>query len=505
MERRIGVCYNENTPEKKDVGELIIDGNHIEFYSRIAGEIFPTAFIGSDGERHYKVFTKGSTDAGVNKTLSLSANYRVFYVLMQNYEFPKGIEIEGITEVSFVIPELINWLGVRTVNYAFTSEEEIGAGEEKLDSIVLKNTNPHIEIYYESRTLMTNMSHNNENTSITIEKEPRIKIKYASGVDIHTVLDEIHCLMQFFGLLIGCVTDALDVRLSLEGQESKSWIYFNFDYSYNTKSKDVLDSPRTYYYVVKSNLMEYYDNWREFYYDENFGLIRRMYFAANDRKNIFAEDIFVQYIKVLEGYHLRINGDEQLAGDIESAFKEVETQIKSLIFNDEGKVLFTKVLEKVVPGWNFNSKHAAQISQWIATGFLGKISLADRIKDLDNNHFGVIQKNSADIVKRSLNETEVKEMKQGDFEKRYYKQLSTTRNYYSHFKLDNSDVLGLSQINESINVLKALIVMILYSKMNMNKDLIRKIISFDSELHFQTMCLREENEGPFKHPFQIDE
>lgn len=499
MERRIGVCYNENNPENKDVGELIIDGNHIEFYSRIAGEIFTTAFIGSDGERHYKIFTKGNTDTGVNKTLSLSANHRVFYVLMQNYEFPKGMEIEGITEVSFVIPELINWLGVRTVNYALTSEE-IGAREEKLDSVVLKNSKPYIEICYESRSLITNMNHDNDNTAITIEKEPRIRIKYDSAVNVHEVLDEIRCIMQFFGLLIGYVTDALDVRLTIEGQKLKSWLYFNFDYSYNTKSKNVRDSLRTYHYVVKPNLIGYYDKWREFFYDENFGLIRRMYFAANSRKNIFAEDIFVQYIKVLEGYHLRINGDEKLADDIQQAFKETENEIKSLIFDDKGKALFTKSLEKAVPGWNFNSRHATQISQWIAAGFLGKISLADRIKDLDKEYFSIIQKNSSDIASRSLVEAEVKKMTQKDLENLYYKQLSSTRNYYSHFKADNSGVLGLSQINESINVLKSLIVMILFSKMNMDKDLIRKIISFDSELHFQTMCLREENEVPFTPP-----
>ena len=35
--------------------------------------------------------------------------------------------------------------------------------------------------------------------------------------------------------------------------------------------------------------------------------------------------------------------------------------------------------------------------------------------------------------------------------------------------------------------------------MEMDKDLIRRIIEFDSELHFQTMFLRKPEERPFLH------
>ena len=48
MERHIGTWFNENKPEKHEVAELLIDGNHLEFYSRFHGEVFPVTFIGSD-------------------------------------------------------------------------------------------------------------------------------------------------------------------------------------------------------------------------------------------------------------------------------------------------------------------------------------------------------------------------------------------------------------------------------------------------------------------------
>lgn len=34
MERHIGTWHKENKPDEKQVAELIIDGNSIEFYSR---------------------------------------------------------------------------------------------------------------------------------------------------------------------------------------------------------------------------------------------------------------------------------------------------------------------------------------------------------------------------------------------------------------------------------------------------------------------------------------
>ena len=64
-----------------------------------------------------------------------------------------------------------------------------------------------------------------------------------------------------------------------------------------------------------------------------------------------------------------------------------------------------------------------------------------------------------------------------------------TRNYYSHYKDDKKNVLEFCQMNETINVLKALLLMILYSHMGIEKEVIKKIMAGDSELHFQTSCL----------------
>ena len=59
MERHIGTWHKENDSNKSEVGELLIDGNHLEFYSRFHGLVFPETFIGEDGQFRYKVFVNG--------------------------------------------------------------------------------------------------------------------------------------------------------------------------------------------------------------------------------------------------------------------------------------------------------------------------------------------------------------------------------------------------------------------------------------------------------------
>lgn len=399
MERHIGTWYKENDSQKHEVAELIIEGNHIEFYSRFHGEVFPCTFIGNDGQYRYKVFVKGASKPGNNRMLEYTSSHRVFYVLMQNFEFSQGTDISGIKEFSFSIPELINWLGVKTVSYGCTDMREMAAYEEHLIPIIINAENPHIELYFESKTFNSSIMQD-DRTSITIKKEPRIKVTYTQPQEIQSVLNDIECLMQFFGLLIGTVSIAEDVRLSVDGQDLKSWLFFNFDFSYNTTVRDVLDRPRTYLYVIEDDLSTYYSNWRQFYFDDTYALLRKIFFSANNRKDIFAEDIFVQYMRILDGYHTRISGDVETKKKLKGALKTSTKEIKRLIFNDEGRPLFEEAMRKAVPDWKYNSSHMEEIAGWIAAGYLAKTPLSYRLQELDGMHLSIMQKNSVDIEKK---------------------------------------------------------------------------------------------------------
>jgi len=444
------------------------------------------AFVGSDNDHRYKVFTNGLAEFGKYKTLNNVASYKTIYVLKQNCDFKKGFEIEGIKSASFIIPELIDWLAVRTVEWGANKQNEIVAIETKFPNIILKESNPKIEIYFEARSSLYD-SDIDDRIALQIRNQPRVRIIYDEPSEVEKLHVDIRGIMQFFGLLIGHITDVLDIRLDIQDQDLKSWLYINEDFSYNLRTITAMDKPRTKLKSVGENIKKYFENWYNFYYDDKFELIRRMYFESNKRKDIYAQDVLVQYVRILEGYHLRITDDEKIASTLEK-------DIKDMIFTDEGKKLFIPIFEKA--GWSFKSKHAKSVASWISSGFLMKTTLSKRLNLLDDEYFNIIMKNANEIAKLEQIPIPIEPKVPKDFD--YYQRIADTRNYYSHYKADAKNVLNFTQICNTINVLKALLIMILYTHMGMTKDDARKIIIWDDELHFQTMCLREEGELPDK-------
>lgn len=210
MKRYIGT-WSKEQEKVPEVAELIIDGNQIEFYRRDSGEIFPCAFVGSDGQHQYKVFTKGCCSAGHNRTLEHTTSYRTFFVLQQNCPFKKGLEISGIKECSFIIPELLEWLEINTIDVTF--DDEVQVREYRLSPIVLHDSNPYVEIRFESESF-NSISEVDTRTTYIVKNQPRIHILFEEIVDVYTVLDQLEYLMQFWGLMIGSVSNVEDIRLS---------------------------------------------------------------------------------------------------------------------------------------------------------------------------------------------------------------------------------------------------------------------------------------------------
>ena len=505
MERRIGIWEKEGDTDKFEAGELIIDDNLIEFYTRFPVGIFPSTYIGGDGERSYKVFVNGSASSSSRRTLEYAASHRVYYVLMQNFGFSKGTDISGITEVSFEMPELLKWIGKRTVDYAYTENGNVGAVEVEMTPIVIKTSSPYIKLYFESKTFNSTIM-SQDDAAITIKNNPRISIRYDEPQNITQVEADIDCISEFFGLLIGHISGVEDVRLSIEGQTTKSWLYINKDFSYNLRTVDsVFERPRTYYYVVKDLLESYYEAWNDFYNDETYSLLRRIFFAANRKKDIFAEDIFLEYMRFLDGYHTRICGDEEKKKKLNADLKNCTKEIKKILFNEEGKALFEGSMKVADPDWKCNSKHIEEIAGWIAAGYLGKTQLSYRLQELDKQFLNIISANAVDVEKNTRNHKKYEGKLDADLVQKYFKDLGDTRNFYSHYKLDESGVLEIQQIISSISILKATIISILLTHMGMELEFVRRIMSFDTELSFQTMFLRKEDERPFEHPSEKSE
>ena len=504
MKRLFGTWSLEDSETEKTnptLGELVIDGNEIEFYRQGGAEMFKSAFICRGGDLcWYKVIAQACRDCGTRKTLEYSSNYRVFYVLQWNSLSTSFHNIDiiaaNIASCSFAVPELIDWLGVRLVELSHVNETNLLVKGKIFHPVTLKDVDPRIEIVFDSRTY-TMWQKNNDMTTAVVNVQPRIQITYTVPVTIEEINRDIELTMQFWGLMIGRVSIVQDIRLTVNDKNNKSFdclLYLNHDYSYNLRSASLDNRPRTSLKKIGEDIQDYFSTWYSSCKDEQYDFFRRIYFSTNDHTSKFAEDVFLQYIKILEGYSLRETNDEATAILLKSAIKNCEKEIKQLIFTDDGKPLFLAALQKAIPNWKFNSRHADRIANWIATGYVGRRGLAERLLELDSKYLNLLAKNAASIMKLSKNKDAISASNEEKLKDDFLKKIVSTRNYLSHYKADCSDILDDHQWDATIKYLKALVIAILYSKMGMQIDVIRKILAWDFELISQTIYLQKEGE-----------
>ena len=515
MERHIGVWHIEGKNDKAEVGELIIEGNQIEFYSRFSGLLGSKTFVGNDSK--YKVFVKGYDRFYKNNVVDNVASHRVDYVL--NGE----VDLSKLSDFSFIIPELIDWFGIETVSYNI-KDKKMTAVENRIPPVLLSKNNPKIEICFKSKTLEKNCFKEDNETAIekTICQKPVICVSYNKPVELHVIISEIECLMQFFGLLIGRVSKAEDIILN-----KKCGLYINRDFSYNLLNRDSFNTPRTYYNTLYENIQSCYSEWRNFFNNDDFSLLRRVYFSVNNKKEKYAEEVFVEYMRFLDGYHTRISGDAEIKDKIKKAVKCSGKIIKDRIFDNECRLIFEEEIKKVIPTWKNNSKNITNIAETIARNYVERKELSQKVEELDKEHFNIISQNALYIEKRSSinndynkkikahikrkfnnirdeEEEKFNELTQKEEDNYlieiYYKELGDTRNYYSHYKKDKTGVLEDIQLSESINVLKATIISILLYHIGIGKEIRRKMLAFDSELFSKTEFLRKKDEKPFISP-----
>lgn len=478
------------TSEHEHIGEIIIDENSIEFYVRDTNNPFVHAYIGGDGHYAYTVYVNGSEYRGHNKTLDFSSCYRPLCVLKSARYYEAPIDKENVTECSFTIPEFVSWINMKTVSYKQVSmTEAIGIEEELEDIVLLENDDVNVRFSFSSKTCKNAMNSWSA-TCVTVEKVPEIHIKYHNPVSLERVRSDIQMNMEFWGLIIGHVSTVEDILLHFcddnEGDKHDcKQMYINADYSYNLRSLDLFHRVNTDYNLLKDSIQSLFNGWSVFFQNEKYAYLRDNYFMVNRKNQPFLEDIFVTYVRFLEGYHLRFTGDDNIRESIKEQVKNIEKDIKDAIREDEIKKKIEAAISQIKPNWKLNKSHAGEIADWIANGYIGKVSLETRLQSLDEKHLRIIAKNVHVIEEKNGAPCSAMD---------YYKKIVSTRNYYSHFKEDDTGLLGIRQMSDTVNVLKGLILMIFYENMGMDIEAARKFLIRDSELGFETQCLLTEEE-----------
>nr|WP_276562007.1 HEPN domain-containing protein [Brevibacillus halotolerans] len=362
-------------------------------------------------------------------------------------------KIHGVTSFSFEIPELVDWLKLQSVELFYDNNEGMIIKEKKLIPILLKATNPKIYIKYETNFPFLN---DNDKIEMTLRNAPRVFVEYEGIVDDSVVVDDIGKIMRFFALLMGRISYANDIRVKLKDKMFPLRLYLNKDFSHNINSNAYGLRFRTDVEKVFGNLQSYFEKWYSFS-ESQFTYLLDVFFRFNGKTTIRIEDLFLNYCKFLEGYDLRISEDEKKANNLRDKLNEVL----------KDQTIKTKLSPIIIEAGSSKYK-PKEIAKWISNGFLGRVSLQERIKRLDEKYLKILSANSFDIIKKDdVNE--------------FFKKLSMTRNYYSHFKTDSTDIFSLEEIYRTIELLDALVVAILLSEMGLSVEEIKQIMIRDGK------------------------
>lgn len=475
--KELYVCIGHlQNSSSSGVGKLVISDDGIEFFTNDIYAYNQAVFCGEDttNKISLKVYTNG-VESIVTKTPDVEYAVRHRVICVDKWSTQDDIDPNDnlISGFDFCIPELVNWFD----DVSFVESNITTASSNTYPPITLHKESPYIQIRF-----LTENNWIDYRTDRTIRKKIVIHIEFKEPVAISQVNYELNCLMGFWGLLLGKVTDAKDIMLYMKNSKSESpplWTkkyYLNSDLSYNTHQPlRAYDRPHTTSKLLSERIESYYSNWRIFFFDSKYSLIIRLYFIANSKKPFFLEDIFTYYVRILEGYSLRVSEDEAIAESIKNAIKENSNEIKHVLLLPDVSDAIKKILDNAVPNKKLDIK---KIAEWISVGFVGRKSLSSRLSELDEQYFRIISNNASDVGNREEN-----------FE--YFKKIAASRNFYSHLKNDRTDTLNSQQLHKTVFILKSLIITIFFDRMGISREIIYEIMTNDQELSPRTIRMQK--------------
>ena len=299
------ICAWNRLPTANEyVGELIISGNSIDFLCRDIGHNMPAIYIGNDSYHSYAVISQGLKHRPVttNRSLAHASAYSVKYVLKSAGSIsPDDVNENSLSSISFTFPELTDWFTDKyAVKLCKTKDGRAAACEADTPTLLLHEKAPVIELSFASETLCESIAKDCR-TEAAVKRSPRIFIYYEHQTSIYSALNDVRALMQFWGLIIGHVSSVSSIEVSLSSGDYT--LYINDDMSYNDYEFWIPRATVTTYEADGLHMLDMFSKWYSFFCNDKFALIRELFFYINSHREYFAEDLFLSYARILEGYH----------------------------------------------------------------------------------------------------------------------------------------------------------------------------------------------------------
>lgn len=151
-----------------------------------------------------------------------------------------------------------------------------------------------IYVKYEIKDFLRGIDNRNE---MSLKKIPRVFVEFATPTNDVAVTSTIEIVMRFFSLLIGRISTADDIRLTLNGKDVRIWLYLNYDFSVKTNRNAYWMHYRTKSEDTFEFLPCWFERWYTFSTDESFKFLQDAYFHTCSKRVLTIEDIFLTYCR----------------------------------------------------------------------------------------------------------------------------------------------------------------------------------------------------------------
>jgi hypothetical protein len=453
----------EYSGNNKAIGNLVIENNEAYFYvnGQHNGKICVYSTIHDD--QNIKVVTAGriSETDGVTRL-----NVKRVFKSNQNIDLLDDCSVTNIKEVEFEIRGLYAWMEVDTLSGKWSYDRKHFNIELKSinDISLFENEEKAIDIFFktQSQDVFQNIT-----TKISIDRKPKIKIKYFKEIDDNRVFEDIKNVSRFLGLLMGILGYVDNVSM-IDSKNHSYQCYFNYDFSYNLEnSKTIIlyGFYRFYFVNIENRLMSLFTKWNSFINENcDMSFLINVYYFLNSKREYLIEDKFLNICKFLEGFSIRRYGN----GDPISK-SEIKKELTKVLQNSDASKTIANLSESLKK-LDIDEKYA--FPSKISEAIIDRISKANnptfghRIENIDNQYCNYLTNN----YKRIRHHDAKCEPDSESEKKALIKKIVDTRNYYSHFKDNDYGILSLEEMIQTSNLLNKLITKVILSEIGFDMD-----------------------------------
>lgn len=390
----------------------------------------------------------------------------IAYIIRFNYNHFKWIKnrvVEEITEFSFEISNLQDWLKIKPIE-----DHPMCAGYIDIEDIIIKKSNPKILIRYDKELF----DHGYDNTKVVLQSKPYIVVQYDNPTTILGIENDIAKIVNFFGIMIGRIERVNDINFIISECGGRFEFITCKDYSHNALlNMEYIYDHRTSFSSIKYDLDEHFKKWEKLNY--NYEDIVIYFFMMHDKRKKYLEDTFITWCKMIDGYYCIKNNLNARAKRLKDIVKEslelteMDKKIKELLNNSdfEQQIIEKYKLENVKRDYKTNDFCDA-----IEGKFLSKFAFKDKIAKVCKENFDFFYENIESLnVNENINA--------------FYEKCNKTRNYYSHLG-DNENCLSYKQMRQCEGLFYSTFISIFMKEIGFSEEEIENILHQDDVVKF---------------------